>query len=67
MKSIKYRATIYPKDVSRITGKSESYGRKLLQKIRKQLSKGNHQYITIEEFAQYTGVTTETIKSYISD
>jgi Fic family protein len=61
------RAIIYPKDVQRITGKSERYGRLLLAKIKNQLSKQQHQYISIEEFCTYTGLSPETVCAYIHD
>ena len=61
------RSCIYPKDVQRITGKSERYSRKLLKKIKADLQKGEHQFISIEEFAQYTGLTSDLVKAYITD
>ncbi len=65
MKQVKQRVVIYPKDISRITGKSERYGGVLLQKIRQHLSKDEHQFVTLEEFAQYSGLPLELIKSFI--
>jgi hypothetical protein len=61
------RSCIYTKDVQRITGKSERYSRKLLKKIKAELKKAEHQFISIEEFAQYTGLTAELVKMYIND
>jgi len=61
------RICIYPKDVQRITGKSEKSGRRLLKKIREQLGKEEHQFITTEEFADYTGITSELIQQYLTD
>jgi hypothetical protein len=61
------RAIIYPKDVQRITGKSERYGRKLLCLIRKKFHKEAHQFITVSEFATYTGIETEVIHQYMVD
>jgi len=61
------RICIYPKDVQRITGKSEKSGRRLLKKIREQLGKENHQFITTEEFANYTGISLEMIQQYLTD
>lgn len=61
------RICIYPKDVQRITGRTERYGRKLLQTIRKKLSKEPHQFITLEEFAEYTGIDIEVVHTYITD
>lgn len=61
------RTCIYPKDVQRITGKSERVSRKLLQTIRTQLNKQPHQFITALEFANYTGIDLSIIEKYIVD
>ena len=61
------RTCIYAKDIQRITGRSERYGRKILQQIREKLNKETHQFITIHEFAEYSGIKLETIQSYITD
>ena len=55
------RLCIYPKDVQIVTGKSERYGRRLLQKIKISFSKESHQYITVEEFCTFTGLKTEEV------
>jgi hypothetical protein len=56
MKLEQKRVCIYPKDVQRITGKSYSSARLLLIEIIKHLNKQEHQFITIEEFCDYTGL-----------
>ena len=61
------RICVYPKDVQRITGKSEQSGRRLLKKIRETLGKQEHQFITVEEFAMYTGISLDMIRDYIND
>jgi hypothetical protein len=61
------RACIYPKDIQRITGRSDRYGRKLLQDIRTFLDKEPHQFITVQEFAEYSGINEEVIQQYIID
>ncbi|MBK6264591.1 hypothetical protein JKA74_06030 [Marivirga sp. S37H4] len=61
------RACIYPKDVQRITGMSERYGRKLLNKIREELSKEPHQFISIDEFCEFTGLAPAIVERYITD
>jgi hypothetical protein len=61
------RGCIYPKDVQRITGKSERSGRRLLQKIREEQGKKEHQFVTIEEFAAYTGIDSDLVRQYIID
>lgn len=50
------RIAIYPKDIMIITGKGESYSRKLLRKIKTHFNKEPHQFVSFEEFYQYTGL-----------
>jgi hypothetical protein len=64
MKEVK-RVCIYPKDIMRITGKSERYSRKLLEIIKKENNKSNHQFITINEFSIYSGIDLATIETYL--
>lgn len=59
------RICIYPKDIQILTGKSDRYGRNLIKKIKKALCKQDHQFITIEEFCQYTGLCLATVKEKI--
>lgn len=59
------RICIYPKDVQRITGKSERYSRMLLAQIRTYFKKQDHQFVTIDEFCQYTGLKTEQVHPFI--
>jgi hypothetical protein len=59
------RVIIYPKDIQRITGKSERYGRYLIRKIKEELNKEDHQMVTIYEFAEYSGIDTELIMQYL--
>ncbi len=66
MKNLK-RICIYPKDVQLITGRTERYGRKLLEKIRKHFNKEPHQFITVNEFSEYTGIDEAEIEKYIFD
>ncbi|RSC93509.1 hypothetical protein [Tenacibaculum singaporense] len=61
------RACIYPKDIQRITGRSERYGRKLLQDIRNYLDKEPHQFVTIKEFVEYSGIEEEIVNKYLID
>ncbi|MBW4970797.1 hypothetical protein KZY98_10035 [Croceibacter atlanticus] len=59
------RACIFPKDVHCLTGRSERYGRKLLKDIRVHFDKAPHQFITVEEFAEYSGINKEIITEYL--
>ena len=56
---------VYPKDVQRITGKSERFGRMLLVKIRANFKKQEHQFISVEEFCSYTGLKVEQVKEVL--
>lgn len=56
------RLTIYPKDIQRITGRSDRYGRMLLSKIKTHFHKLDHQFVTIDEFCLYTGLKAEDVK-----
>jgi hypothetical protein len=61
------RIIIYPKDVQRITGKSDRYGRLLLSKIKEKYSKKPHQFVSVEEFCQFTGLTSEQVIEFLND
>ena len=61
------RICIYPKDIQRITGRSERYGRNIIQEIKMKLNKAPHQFVTIHEFAEYSGLDLELVKTMISD
>ncbi len=65
MKATESRLCIYPKDIQRITGKSERYGRRLISRIKKQLGKPENHFITIEEFCAFTGFKEENVKGYL--
>ncbi len=61
------RVCIYPKDIQRITGRSERYGRKLLSEIRTFFDKEPHQFITVKEFSEYSGIEVELVNQFIID
>lgn len=61
------RACIYPKDIQRITGRSERYGRKLLNDMKSFLDKEPHQFITVDEFSEYSGIQLDIVNKYIRD
>jgi len=67
MKPITPRLIIYPKDVQRITGKSERWGRMLLQKVMEKFNKEEHQLISVEEFCLYTGLKIDQVMPFIKD
>ncbi len=59
------RLIIYPKDIQRITGKSERYGRQMIRRIKDHLKKDDHHLVTIQEFADYTGLEEDLVNQYI--
>lgn len=59
------RSCIYPKDIQCITGRSERYGRKLLNDIKKHFGKQKRQFVTSEEFAEYSGIKLEIVNDYL--
>ena len=65
MKTI--RIIIYPKDVQRITGKSDRYGRLLLSRIRHQFAKQPHQFVSLDEFCQFTGLEHDQVAPFLID
>ena len=56
MERKEYRICVYPKDVSRLTGKGLRHSQKLLQTIKDAYKKEKHQFITINEFVEFTGI-----------
>lgn len=65
MKTQNTRLCIYPKDIQRITGKSYRQSIRLLQKIRKDLNKLQNEFVSIEEFCQYTSLKMEQVEPLI--
>jgi len=61
------RIVINLKDKQWITAKSDRYGRLLLNKIRQKFLKEPHQFVTIEEFCQFTGHSLEQVSTYMDD
>lgn len=56
------RVCVYPKDVSVLTGKSIRNAQKMLQDLRFLLKKNKNQFITITEFAAYSGIEIAIIE-----
>jgi len=57
------RLCIYPKDIMIVTGKSERYGRYLIQRIKDHFNKEDHQVVTIDEFCEYMGLQSQEVKN----
>lgn len=58
----KQRTCIYPKDISILTGKSYKQSVRIFGTIRSAYDKKPHQYVTLEEFANYTGIDIENVR-----
>jgi hypothetical protein len=65
MRTENKRLCIYPKDVQRIKGKSYRQSIRLLQKTRKELNKLQNEFVSIEEFCQYTSLKIKQVKPLI--
>ena len=52
---------MYPKDVQRIMGKNYTQARLYLAKVKKELGKDSHQFVSIKEFSVYTGLPLEEV------
>jgi len=50
-----------------ITGRSSRYGCKVINEIKTKLGKEPHQFVTIHEFAEYSGLDIELIEKFIID
>ena len=56
---------IYPKDIQRITGRSERYAERMLVTIKKKLGKQKHQLVTCQEFCEFAGLSREDVRRSI--
>jgi hypothetical protein len=61
---VNHRIVVYAKDVSNITSLSPRTAWNLLAKIRKQYNKQKGQFVTLDEFCEYTGIKKEHVKIY---
>ena len=59
------RICIYAKDISLITGRGQKYAQKLLRDIRFVHQKEAHQFVTVKEFSDYTGISLELISEVV--
>jgi hypothetical protein len=64
-KHLPHRPVIYSKDVMNITQLSHSACCALLQAIRKHLGKTKNQFVTVEEFCQYTGIPEKVVVPFM--
>jgi hypothetical protein len=60
------RMIIYTKDIQRLTGKSERYGRKVLNQIKVKTGKQKHQLVSLAELCDYLGLSVEDVRKYLN-
>ena len=60
------RICIYPKDIQLITGRSERYARAYYRHLKDVLAKDDHQFITVQEFCDYSDLPLEQVMSMIT-
>lgn len=65
MKMATKRICIYPKDIERITGKSYKQSARIFKAIKKSLNKLDNEFVTVEEFCQYSGLKIEQVEPLI--
>ena len=63
--SIPNRIVIYAKDIMNITGRKERAARKLLARIRKKYRKKKGDFISVEEFCDFTGLKEEKVSQFL--
>ena len=59
------RLVIHPKDIQIVTGRTERYGRKVINKIKATLKKQPHQLVTIQEYCSYAGLSENHVKQIL--
>jgi hypothetical protein len=63
--TIPNRIVIYAKDIMNITGRKERAARKLLAQIRKKYRKKRGEFISIDEFCEFTGLKEEKVTHFL--
>lgn len=59
------RLVIYPKDIRLVTGRTESCAREIIRAIKKRLRKEKHQFVTDEEFCEFSGVSLQELEKHL--
>lgn len=65
MKPIPNRIVIYVKDIQNITGRSERTSQKMMTAMRKKYNKKRGDFITAEEFCNYTGLKEQQVAVFL--
>jgi hypothetical protein len=61
---VRIKLIIYPKDIQRITGRSERYAQYVIAAIKKRLGKEKHQFVTYDEFCEFTGIDPQELVAH---
>ena len=56
---------VHAKLIMQITGRSKSYAYNLLKKIKIYFNKAPHQLVTVDEYAEFHGISREVVLSYL--
>jgi hypothetical protein len=64
--TIPNRIVIYAKDIMNITGRKERAARKLLANIKKKYKKKKGEFISVDEFCEYTSLKKESVREFLS-
>lgn len=57
---------ITPKEIQTITGQSYSTSSRLHRRIRLHLGKSPHQFLTVDEFCAFTGISLDNVVAALS-
>ncbi|MEP7375983.1 MAG: hypothetical protein ABI675_21485 [Chitinophagaceae bacterium] len=63
--TIPNRIVIYAKDIMNITGRKERAARKLLARIRKKYKKKKGEFISVDEFCEFTSLRKESVAVFL--
>jgi hypothetical protein len=61
------RIAIFSHDIERLTGKSARTAMRILQQIRQHYGKKRNEILTLAEFCEYTKLTEEDVRPFMSD
>ena len=60
------RIVIYAKDIMNITGRKERAARRMLANIKKTFNKKQKEFISVNEFCEFTGLREENVNKFLS-
>lgn len=63
--TIPNRIVIYAKDIMNITGRKERAARALLAAIKKKFKKKKGEFVSVDEFCEFTGLKKESVREFL--